>query len=410
MSGAASFLLFAECGVALVAVFLPLFSDGQIPDWLVLAAIPGHAGWLLWIGNIVCSTSLPNKFLKAFGLTALACIVVGAAAGGLWWWLRTSGRADPLPRPVQIYVVFCAVNSLVFVMPWTVRRLFWRDSDVLLSDRFERHDLREVFQGEPTGDGIGSLITSLPFNQSLDVAVHEKELRLPRLPAELDGLRVAHLSDWHLYGRIGKPYFVRVAELVNDARPDLVLFTGDIVETRECWDWLPDVFGRLQAKHGTYFVFGNHDIRVDADESRRRLAAVGMTDVGGRWQTVDVRGVDVHLAGNERPWIRRAADPAACPPRGSRPSLKVLLAHSPDQYPWARRGDFDLMLAGHVHGGQIQIPPLGPILAPSRFGVRYACGTFHEPPTVLHVSRGLSSKLPLRFFCPPEVTTLVLRK
>ena len=78
--------------------------------------------------------------------------------------------------------------------------------------------------------------------------------------------------------------------------------------------------------------------------------------------------------------------------------------------PWAREHDFDLMLAGHVHGGQIQIPPLGPILAPSRFGVHYACGTFHEGPTVMHVSRGLSSKLPLRYFCPPEVTTLVLRK
>lgn len=402
--------------VLLAAIFSPLvaeiflFSVDRFPDWLMLPAVAGHAGWLLWLGNIVHSTSWPHKVLKAIGLGFISCISLGAAAGLLWWVLRVLGHAGPLPRAVQIYVAFCAVNSVVFVLPWLVKRVFWRDHAVLLRDRAVRHDLRPVFNGGPVGVNIGPFLTSLPLNQSLTVDVHEKELRVPRLPAELDGLRVAHLSDWHLYGRIGKPFFVRAAELVNEARPDIVLCTGDIVETIACWEWLPDVFGRIRAEFGSYFVFGNHDIRIDADESRRRLAALGMVDVGGRWHTVRVRGVDLHLAGNERPWIRQAADPAACPAIGSRPSLKVLLAHSPDQYPWAKRHDFDLMLAGHVHGGQIRIPPVGPLLAPSRFGVRYASGTFYESPTVLHVSRGLSSKLPLRVFCPPELTTLVLRK
>jgi predicted MPP superfamily phosphohydrolase len=400
------------CGTALIAslfsVSFPLLE--RFPDWLMLPAVAGHVGWLLWLGNIIYSTNWPYKVLKIVGLSLLSCIGGGAVLGVLWWLLRMLGHAEPLPRPLQIYAAFCALNSLVFVLPWLVMRILWRDHAVLLRDRAVRHELRSAFNGEPIGANIGPLLTSLPLNQSLSVDVHEKELRVPRLPAELDGLRVAHLSDWHLYGRIGKPFFVRVAELVSEARPDIVLFTGDIVESAVGLEWLPDVFGRIRAEFGTYFIFGNHDIRIDADESRRHLAALGLVDVGGRWHTVGVRGVDVHLAGNERPWIRQAADPADCPPRGSRPSLKVLLSHSPDQYPWAKRHDFDLMLAGHVHGGQIRIPPVGPILAPSRFGVRYASGTFYESPTVLHVSRGLSSKLPLRMFCPPEITTLVLRK
>jgi predicted MPP superfamily phosphohydrolase len=66
------------------------------------------------------------------------------------------------------------------------------------------------------------------------------------------------------------------------------------------------------------------------------------------------------------------------------------------------------MLAGHTHGGQIRFPGIGAILAPSRYGVRYAAGTFHLPPVVMHVSRGISGLQPLRFNCLPELTKLVL--
>jgi len=380
------------------------------PDWLVPLAVPGHAAWLLWIGNIVHSMGLPHKLIKVFAYTVLSLIVGGSAAAAAWWLLRLTGRGGPLPGVLQAYVWFCAANSLIGALPWCVRRLLRRDSELLLADRAARHDLRPAFGSEPLGTRFGTFLAGLPGNESLSVVLHEKEVRLPRLPAELDGLRIAHLTDVHLTGRLGLPYFRRAVELLNEADPDLVLLTGDLVEQTPCWAWIPEVFGRLQSRCGAYFIFGNHDIRIDHDESRRRLEAAGLEYVGGGVRRLDVRGVDLLLAGNERPWIRAAADPAAFPPRGSRPSLRVLLSHSPDQLPWARRHDFDLMLAGHVHGGQIQIPPLGPILAPSRFGVHYACGTFYRSPTVLHVSRGLSSKLPLRYFCPPELTTLVLRK
>ena len=69
----------------------------------------------------------------------------------------------------------------------------------------------------------------------------------------------------------------------------------------------------------------------------------------------------------------------------------------------------DLVLAGHTHGGQIRLPGIGPIFSPCRDGVRYASGVFDLPPTILHVTQGLSAELPLRFGCPPEVTLLVLR-
>ena len=67
------------------------------------------------------------------------------------------------------------------------------------------------------------------------------------------------------------------------------------------------------------------------------------------------------------------------------------------------------MLSGHVHGGQVRVPLFGSILVPSRYGRRYDSGLFDEPPTLLHVNRGLSGEHPLRYNCRPEATLLTLR-
>jgi len=67
------------------------------------------------------------------------------------------------------------------------------------------------------------------------------------------------------------------------------------------------------------------------------------------------------------------------------------------------------MLSGHNHGGQIRVPILGSLFVPSRYSRRYDMGNFHEPPTVLHVNRGLSGKEAIRFRCRPQVTRLILR-
>jgi predicted MPP superfamily phosphohydrolase len=329
-----------------------------------------------------------------------------------WLIARLLGAPLLVDRPMWFrwYLAACTVNSVVGVAPWLVRRLLARDADELLEDRTERVDLRPTL-GRPLDvrHRPTRWAAALPGNQFLSIAVHEKRVRIRRLPRELVGLRIMHLSDLHLTGRLGKPFYERIVELANAAEPDIVALTGDLVEHQRCWDWIPDVFGRLRSKHGAYFVLGNHDIRIDPRETLRRMQESGLTYLGaGGVIERSLRGADMLVAGTDRPWLKFTADATPISPRGERPQLRLLLSHSPDEYAWARRHDFDLMLAGHVHGGQIQIPPIGPILAPSRFGVRYACGTFYEPPTVLHVSRGASSKAPLRYFCPPELTTLIL--
>jgi hypothetical protein len=90
-------------------------------------------------------------------------------------------------------------------------------------------------------------------------------------------------------------------------------------------------------------------------------------------------------------------------------ALRVLLSHSPDQFPFAVQSGYDLMLAGHTHGGQIRLPGIGALIAPSWYGWRYAGGTYDLGSTIMHVSRGISGKQSIRWRCPPEIALLVLR-
>ena len=107
----------------------------------------------------------------------------------------------------------------------------------------------------------------------------------------------------------------------------------------------------------------------------------GSSIVGSTWRQVTIRQRrPLILAGNELPWYKPAADLSDCPKSDSpagRP-LRILLAHSPDQFKWAQANDVDLMLAGHLHGGQVRLPLLGAITSPSIHGVRYVAGRLHR--------------------------------
>jgi predicted MPP superfamily phosphohydrolase len=271
-------------------------------------------------------------------------------------------------------------------------------------------NLRHETQKPLAAPGVASLLSRLPGNQVFDLRVQEKQLVIPRLSSRHDGVRIAHLSDLHMSGRITKSYFERVVEQVNRTEPDIVAITGDLVERPECLDWIPDTFGQLRAASGVFYVLGNHDKHVDEHRLHAMLADAGLVYLGRTWRQLTIREVPLILAGNELPWYAPAADLRDCPPRDSSgaPS-RIVLAHSPDQFGWAQKHDVDLILAGHNHGGQVRLPLLGPILAPSRHGVRYAAGAFRAGNTVMHVSRGTACLTPVRYNCPPEIALLVLR-
>ena len=261
-----------------------------------------------------------------------------------------------------------------------------------------------------TAPGIPTWLAKLPRNEVLKLRVQEKEIVIPRLATVGEPIRIAHISDLHMSGRIARTYFERMADEVNALEPDLVAITGDIVEYEKCMSWIPSTLGRLRAASGVYYVLGNHDRKENAFRLNSALAEAGLQYLGGTYRTLTVRGTPLLLAGNEVPWYWPAANLHNCAPHDATGlPLRIVLAHSPDQFRWAQQNDVDLMLAGHLHGGQICMPFLGAICAPSHYGVRYASGIFTAGKTVMHVSRGTGSLTPVRYNCPPEIALLKLR-
>ena len=125
-------------------------------------------------------------------------------------------------------------------------------------------------------------LCSLPLNQCFQVEFTEKTLALPQIPDAWDGLSILHLTDLHLCGTPDRAFFHFVMEQCMKAgAPDLLLLTGDVVDSEWHHRWIVPVLGKLQWNLGAFAILGNHDSWRDVTLIRRRLRRVGMTVLGG---------------------------------------------------------------------------------------------------------------------------------
>ena len=362
--------------------------------------------------NRLHATALPFWFIK---LIDLVWILWHAVAPLVWVvWLFDPDRLGniwPLFHPfIYFHLVVCAAAAVSLLPGWLHRLITRQRSPLQLSSESKTIDMTAAVGHVPIRGKALQWIGTLPINEVLQLDLNRKKLLIPRLDPRLEGMTVTHLSDLHFTGTMTKEFHQEIVRQANALQSDIVAITGDLIDKPECLGWLAEVLGELKAPNGVYFVLGNHDLRLRDEEGiRDRLTGAGLIDLGAKWTTAKVRDCSVVLAGNELPWFLPAADLRDCPPISSEADpLRILLAHSPDQFPWAQRQQIDLMLAGHTHGGQIQLPFLGPLLSPSRFGVRYCSGSFFETPTLMHVSRGISGTRYIRYNAPPELSQLVL--
>jgi len=244
------------------------------------------------------------------------------------------------------------------------------------------------------------------------VRLRTLDVPLPRLPLELEGMRVAHLSDFHLgLPSRGARAVERGVEWVEERRPELVFVTGDLVSRPRGEQALRASLERLG---GAFVVLGNHDVEHSRDPFSR---AAGLTDLAparllvDESETVDVRGQRVQIVGvDPRAYRQRASKPWELADESAQ--LRILLCHFPYVLDFLPPGAFDLVLAGHMHDGQISLP-LGR-RRKYRFAhprTRYATGLYRRPGGTMHVSPGLGTTfVPFRFFARPEATELVLQR
>jgi hypothetical protein len=377
--------------------------------FLLLLALLGHA--FLWIGIVNRLHALGIRRWKVKLATA-SCFLLSLAAPAAVGWLYLRDCPDfrisengTVPF-VALYIILCWFVLAATLLRIAYFRLFLRPTAVLRYHGTRRIKIDIESAALDKSEKSHHILARLPLNEILRLEASDWAIEVPRLAPALDGLSIVQLTDLHFTGRVGKAYFREVVRACNENHPDLVAVTGDIVDARKCLDWVADTLGRLVARHGVFFILGNHDLRVGYDRLRREMEQCGLIDLGNRCRRIEIHGQPVLLAGNELPWIDGQA---ACDFADETNALRIALSHSPDQLAWARAWNADLMLAGHTHGGQICIPPLGAILSPTWHGVKYISGVYHCPPTIMHVSRGISGDAPVRWNCPPEIAILRLR-
>ncbi len=382
-------------------------------SWTLIAAVLiGHFGLNVAIYNRLNATAIQRRALKIITKALLLWTILGP---GLMWFLDSEFIADviwgrsglaPVPWLLGGYSCICLAAWVVFGIPWLVWRPIFGLEWALAKRRVE------VIEVQRTTENLLALSTKckiaqhLPWNQILELSIEEIELQVRGLPAGLDGYRIAQLSDIHLTGDIHPDFASYAVFRAAQWQPDMMALTGDIIDKQICVDWLVDIFSSVDCRDGCYFVLGNHDTRiVDSRQTREAMDRAGWTDLGGRSLRVPLAsGIEGMLIGNEYPWYARPQIPDT-----PDSSFRILLSHSPDQLWWARQHHVSLMLAGHTHGGQGQLPIAGPILGPSYHGSRFATGDFYRTPTTMHVSRGLSGTHLLRLNCRPELSLITLR-
>ena len=247
------------------------------------------------------------------------------------------------------------------------------------------------------------------------LVVRHETIQIDNWPRELDGLRIAVLSDIHADG-----WFVTdkklhtIVEKTNQLQPDLIVILGDYMSsnghvTRRIE---PEVFGAelkdFRAPFGVYSVLGNHDWWYSGPKVRKELEQNGIKVLENEAIQVNVRGTPLWIVGLADLWTRpqRIAETVARVPEEQ---PMIALTHNPDIFPQLPER-VPLLLAGHTHGGQVRFPLIGTVVQSSEYGDRYVRGHVFENNHHLFVTTGIGTSIvPVRFGVPPEIVLLTIK-
>jgi len=236
------------------------------------------------------------------------------------------------------------------------------------------------------------------------------EIPLARWPRALDGFRIAQISDIHIGPLRDRRFSRHLTERVNALGADLVCVTGDLVDgsARLLADEVAP-FGGLRARHGSYFVTGNHDHYSGADAWVGVVERLGLVPLRNRHVELEQAGARFTLAGvddHRGGFGDGQREDLAAALAGRDPALPLLLlAHDPNTFKRASQNGIDLQLSGHTHGGQIW-----PFVHLVRLVEPFVAGRYARNGSELYVSRGTGFwGPPMRLFAPAEITEITLR-
>ena len=249
-------------------------------------------------------------------------------------------------------------------------------------------------------------------------------LEIDRQEVQLRGIapgttiRVAQLSDFHSSDVVPNALIERSIDVALAQKPDLVCLTGDFITHGKKWfpDWYVPLLAKLRASVPSVAVLGNHDLGWASESSRKHgllMSAIELLEAAkipllqNRWTEITVRGQRLRVVGTGDLWSGYCAPEQAFEgiPQDSLP--QIVLAHNPDAKDLMDEFRWDLMLAGHTHGGQVVMPVLDLSPAPVK-DKRYVKGLKTWNDRQIYVSAGVGNLDGVRFNCRPQVSILDL--
>jgi len=252
----------------------------------------------------------------------------------------------------------------------------------------------------------------------VDRLLERIDLTLPTLPASLEGLRIAHVSDLHVRRSLRGP--ARIGRSLGAVRLDLLVLTGDQMDgagdETPAIEALAEICEQARPRLGTFGVHGNHDT-AEFRHAAQQLPVLWLTDRTHRLDDapIQIDGLDVDANCRMDALALAAQDPPGRTKRRDvthdRP-LRLLLCHLPTALPIAADLGYDLMLSGHTHGGQLRPLPNLAVYNSMDWPLRLTSGMLRHRDTLCCVSRGLGRAKPFRFrfFCPPHIPIYTVRR
>jgi len=238
------------------------------------------------------------------------------------------------------------------------------------------------------------------------LSVEKHKLHFPDVSKPPVGLRIIQLSDIHRSGIVPDSYIIRCVSEVNSLKPNMVVLTGDYITLSRKWaDGLNNVLKPLTAKLGVYACLGNHDggnwAGFGTSSIKEELEKAGIQVLVNERVNLVWHGREFSLVGLGDLLARQFA-PQTVLKGTSEDQFTIALSHNPDTLRQLEEYHANLILCGHTHGGQVNIPLIGPPILPVE-DKQYSAGFYKLGDKLVYVNRGVGLLKKVRFNCRPEI-------
>lgn len=327
--------------------------------------------------------------------------------------------------PKLVVVLFHALEDLLVLLRWLWNK--WAPGAP--ADGPDHSRIRFLSQ-------VGLALAAIPFGGVLygltrgwrHFNIAAVPVRSPKLPKEFDGLRIVQISDLHLGSFSTSTHMVQHGmDLINAQQPDLILFTGDLVNNfaEEAEPWV-HTLASIHAPLGKFAVLGNHDYgdysrwkspaakQANLERTKEHLRAMGFRLLMDEHVPIRKDGGEFTLAGVQN-WgtrFQQYGNLAKALSGTSPTQFRLLMSHDPTHWDaQVRATGIDLMLAGHTHGAQFGIQINGHTYSPAQWIYEEWAGLYRKGDAQLYVNRGFGFiGFPGRVGMPPEITVITLQR